>query len=156
MGEDIPWKKLWEDFDKTTAKAKTAYETLAALRKGEGIDFSQWKNFTEIFDSIDFSRMNGDQLTSYAKALDTIGNNLKIVNGQLYTNQNATEAIAKLEAQAAEMQLQETRAKLIAKKTELEAQKAIMDAQVATLQYAIAAAEGQIDAEDKKIKAQSE
>ena len=156
MATDIPWKTLWEDFDKTTAKAKTAYETLAALKSGDGIDLSQWKSFTEIFDEIDFSHMNGDQLTKYASALDTIGNNLKVVNGQLYTNKEATEAIATLEAQAAEMQLQETRAKLIAKKTELEAQKAIMDAQVATLEYAIAAAEGQVDAEDKKIKAESE
>ena len=156
LATDIPWKTLWEDFDKTTAKAKTAYETLAALKSGEGIDLSQWKNFTQIFDEIDFSHMNGDQLTKYANALDTIGNNLKVVNGQLYTNKEATEAIATLEAQAAEMQLQETRAKLIAKKTELEAQKAIMDAQVATLEYAIAAAEGQVDAEDKKIKAESE
>ena len=156
MATDIPWKTLWENFDKTTEKARTAYETLAKLKEGEGIDLSQWKAFTQIFDEIDFSHMNGDQLTQYANALDTIGNNLKVVNGQLYTNKEATQAVATLEAQMAEMQLQETRAKLIAKRTELEAQKAIMDAQVATLKYAIAAAEGQVDAEDSKIKAQDE
>ena len=153
-GNDIPWSSLWEQFDKITDRAKTAWETVEKLKSGEGIDFSQWKSFTTMLDDIDFSVLDTSQIDKYAQALDSVENGLKVVNGQLYTNAEATKSIASLESMAAEAEIEAIRQKLIAQKATIEVQKSIVDAHIATVKYAIAEAEG--SAEASKLKGEAD
>ncbi len=151
---DIPWETLWDDFEKLTDRAKTARETVASLASGEGIDASGWKEFTTMFDDIDFSAFDTNQLAEYSNALDTIAGSLEVVNGQIYANGEAVESIADLEEMAIQASIEATRQELTNKKLELEGSKAIIDAQAATLEWKIAEAEGSGEAEQYKIDAQ--
>ena len=148
------WSQLWDTYEKITDRAKTAWETWHQVASGEGIDYSQWKDFTTILDDIDFSAFSTDQLDDYAQALDGITESLKVENGMIYMNGKALEDLAELEQALAVAEIQRERTTLNNKKLELEANKAIIDAQIATLQYQIAAAKGSAEAENLKIQAQ--
>lgn len=150
---NIPWKTLWEDFDKITERAKTAYDTVNALMSGEGIDLSQWQSFTTIFDDIDFSAFDSSQLQDYTNALNTLAGGLTVVNGKLYANADATKTIADLEGMAAEAQLQKTRNELESAKATLEVKNDVIAAEIATIDAKIATIQPNQDAEAAKVKA---
>ena len=152
---DIPWDQLWDDFEKLTKRAKTARETLASLASGDGIDANGWKDFTTMFDDINFDAFDTSQLLEYAGALDNIAGSLEVVNGQIYANGEAVNTIAQLEEAAIQASIEATRQELINKQLELEASKSIIDAQVATLEWKIAVAEGSADAEQLKSNAEA-
>lgn len=152
---DIPWKQLWEDFEKLTDRARTARETLAEMAEGEGVDASGWKEFTTMFDDIDLSAFDDTQLLQYANALDTIAGSLEVVDGQIYANGEAIKSIAELEEMAIQASIEATRQELLNKQLELEASKSIIDAQIATLEWKIAVAEGSADAEELKSQAEA-
>lgn len=151
---DIPWKNLWEDFEKMADRTKIAWESVFDIKSENGMDPDQWKNFTKIFDDINFDVFDDKQLLQYANALDTIADSLTVVNGQIYANGEAVESIAQLEEQAVQASIEATRQELINKQLELEASKSIIDAQVATLEWKIKVAEGSADAEQFKSKAE--
>ena len=151
---DIPWKELWESFEKLTERVRTARETLGELIEGKGISPEQWKEFTTMFDNIDFEGLDAAQINQYVSALNTVADNLVVINGQLYANGSAIEHIAELERAAIQASIEATKVELINKQIELEASKAVVDAEIATLEYKIKEAEGAIDAENAKTKAQ--
>ncbi len=151
---DIPWKNLWDEFEKLTDRARTAWESVFDIKSEEGMDPDQWKNFTKLFDDIDFDVFDDTQLLQYAAALDQIADSLTVVNGNIYANGEAVESIAQLEEMALQASIQATRQELVNKQLELEASKSIIDAQIATLEWKIKVAEGSADADAFKSKAE--
>lgn len=154
ISSDIPWENLWNNLEELTKRAKTANETLISITNGDGIDISDWKDFTTLFDKIDFDSLDASQIDQYSNALNSMAGNLEVVNGKIYTSKDAIATVTDMERQAIEVSIEATRQELLNKQMEIEAQKAIIDAQIATLEYKIAEAEGSKDAEDLKIKAQ--
>lgn len=154
ISADIPWKTLWETLEKTTERLRTVGAVYVDVLSGEGADFSNWKEFTELFDNIDFSHMSDETIAAYGNALEAISENLTVVNGKIYANAEAIQTIGQVERMIAEESIEATRQELRNKQIELEAQQAVIDAEIATLEWKIAEAEGSADAEDKKIKAQ--
>ena len=151
---NIPWKELWDSFEKLTERVRTARETLGELANGKGISPEQWKEFTTMFDNIDFEGLDAAQINQYASSLNMVAGNLKVINGQLYANGDAIESIAELERAAIQASIEATKVELINKQIELEASKAVIDAEIATLEYKIKEAETSVDTENAKIKAQ--
>lgn len=151
---DIPWKTLWDDFEKLEERALHARETLVGMLSEDGIDKNTWKDFTEQLDSIDFSNFNIEQLDQYSNALDNIAESLKVVDGQIYANGEAIQTVAQLEEAAMQASIQSTKVELINKQLELEASKAIIDAQIATLEWKIKEAEGSAEASQYKANAE--
>ena len=155
ISSDIPWSTLWSDLEKLTKRVRTAANTYYDLASGKGISIDKWKEFTTLFDNIDYSAMNPEQIKAYGQALDLVANNLTVVNGQIYANGEAIRSIEQLEELAIQASVEQTRQELINKRTELEANQQVLEAEIKTLEWKIAEAKGSKDADKLKIEAES-
>lgn len=139
------WKQLFEMYEQFTDRVATTREVLAELKSDGGINYEQWKGLTSLFDDIDTSMLSTSDLESYADALNTIADNLVLVNGELQLNQKATKTIGKLEETLADAQIDGVKNQLLAKKAQLEAQKAVVQADLNYMKVQLEVAQSVVD-----------
>lgn len=139
------WKQLFEMYEQFTDRVATTREVLAELKSDGGIDYEQWKGLTSLFDDIDTNMLDTSDLESYADALNTIADNLVLVNGELQLNQKAMETVGKLEETLADAQIDGVKNQLLAKKAQLEAQKAVVQADLNYMKVQLEVAQSVMD-----------
>lgn len=131
MAVEPTWEQLFEQYEEFTERVSTVWETLGEIKEDGGIDYDQFKDLATLFDDIDTSMFNPDQLYAYGDALQTIADNLVLVDGELKLNEEALSSVGQLEETLAQAQIDGIKTKLIAKRTELEAQKEMIVADIA-------------------------
>ena len=141
MAVEPTWEQLFEQYEKFTERVEDVWTTLAEIKDDGGIDYEQFKDLATLFDDIDTQLFSPDQLEQYADALNTIADNLVLVDGELQVNAAALEAIGTLEETLADAQVDGVKNKLIAKKAELEAQKSMVEADLAYMKAQLTVAE---------------
>lgn len=120
------WAQLFEQYEEFSERISKVRETLAEVGDDGGIDYDQFKELTTLFDDIDTDYLNGAALQDYARCLNTIADNLTVVNGELQLNETALNTIGEIEGALAQNQIDATKAKLEAKKAEMEAQRSMI------------------------------
>ena len=150
---DISWENLYEEMETLIERVRTVRETIAELKNDDGISYDSWKEFTTLFDDME-QFMDGDKALKYANALNTIANNLTVVNGVIQANATAMELISQIEEELIEDSREAIRIELENKKTEYELTQQQIDAQIATLEYQIAVAKGEKNTAELKKNAQ--
>lgn len=135
------WKQIFEHYESITDRIAKVRETLAEIKDDGGIDYDQFKELAVLFDDINTKYMSDEQLQKYAKSLNTIAANLKVVNGELVLNQTALDTIADLEGSLAQTQIESSKLELEAKKAEMEAQRDMVESDKAYMETQLAIAE---------------
>lgn len=141
MAVEPTWQQLFEQYEEFTERVGKVWETLGEIEDDGGIDYDQFKDLATLFDDIDTQLFSPDQLEQYANALNTIADNLVLVNGELQLNEVALESLGTLEETLAEAQIEGVKNKLLAKKAELEAQKSMVEADLAYMRAQLTVAE---------------
>lgn len=139
------WRQLFEMYEQFTDRVATTRGVLAELKSEGSIDYEQWKGLTSLFDDIDTDMLNTSDLESYANALNTIADNLVLVNGELQLNQKAMKTVGKLEETLADAQIDGVKNQLLAKKAQLEAQKAVVQADLNYMKVQLEVAQSVVD-----------
>ena len=139
------WKQLFEHYESITERIAKVREMLAEIKDDGGIDYDQFKELAVLFDDIDTKYMNSASLQKYAKSLNIIAANLKVVNGELVLNQTALETIGEMEGALAQTQIEATKTELEAKKAEMEAQRSMIVADKAYMETQLAIAESVVN-----------
>lgn len=141
MAVEPTWEQLFEQYEEFTERVGKVWETLGEIKADGGIDYDQFKELTTLFDDIDTQLFSPDQLEQYAAALNTIADNLVLVDGELQLNEAALQSLGDLEQTLAEAQVEGVKNKLLAKKAELEAQKSMVEADLAYMKAQLTVAE---------------
>lgn len=150
---DISWENLYEEMETLIERVRTVKETIAELKNDDGISYDSWKGFTTLFDDME-QFMDSDKALKYANALNTIADNLTVVNGVIHANATAMEIISQIEEELIADSREAIRIELENKKAEYELTKQQIDAQIATLEYQIAVAKGEKNTAKQKSTAQ--
>lgn len=118
---------------------------MGEIKEDGGIDYDQFKNLATLFDDIDTSMFSTEQLDLYGNSLQTIADNLVLVDGELQLNEAALESVGNLEEVLAQAQIDGVKNKLIAKQAEMEAQKSMVQADLAYMKAQLQVAQSVVD-----------
>lgn len=139
------WEQLFKQYEEFTERVERVWETLGEIEADGGIDYDQFKDLATLFDDIDTQLFSTDQLDQYGNALQTIADNLVLVDGELQLNEQALMAVGNLEETLADAQIEAVKTKLLAKQAEMEAQKSMVEADLAYMRTQLEVAKSVVD-----------